>query len=184
MKALLDRARLELARLTQREQIIVVAGSALLVLALLAGIMIALANATSKMEHRVRVKTKSLREVIALQDEYRARKAEQEARLRHLTGSQVRLVKLVEDAARQVGIEIGQINPEEGEPNDAGIAESRVALRADQLTMNKLQAFLQHIEGSRGAVVVKRLKVNKPFRKDTMSIDLEISSYRVEKRPT
>ncbi len=177
----IDTVRMAFGRLTQREQMMVVIGGALAVIIVLTGVGLMVSNGISKAERRVAVKTEALTEIIQLQGEYRARQKAQTQRLRSLKSkSNVRLVKLVEDAARNAGVNIGQLSPDEGEPNADGIIESRVDLRASGLSIDRLQDFLSRLESSAGMVIVRRLRVNRPYRKDTLSVDVTVTTYKIK----
>ncbi len=177
----IDALRMAFDRLTQREQMMVVAGGALAVIIILTGVGLMVSQGISKAEKRVAVKGEALTEIIHLQGEYRARQQVQSQRLRSLKSkSNVRLVKLVEDAARNAGVNIGQLSPDEGEPNADGIVESRVDLRASGLSIDRLQDFLSRLESSAGMVIVRRLRINKPYRKDTLSIEVTVTTYKVK----
>ena len=174
-----DQIRLAFERLTQREQLMVVGGSAgaILLSLMLLGLVVSRAIASER--GRVRVHTEQLLQVQALQGEFRARQAERQERLRALSASNVRLVGLVEEAARQAGIEIGQLRPEDGEPATDGVIESRVDLRAAGLSADRLQDFINRIEGGPGVVIVRRLKITRPYRKDVADIELTVTTYRL-----
>lgn len=177
----IDLARMAFGRLTQREQMIVVAGGALAAIIILTGVGLMVSNGISKAERRVAVKTEALTQIIQLQGEYKAREQAQSQRLRALKSkSGVRLVKLVEDAARNAGVDIGQLSPDEGEPNDDGIIESRVDLRASDLSIDRLQDFLSRLESSAGMVIVRRLRINKPYRKETLSVDVTVTTFKIK----
>ena len=90
------------------------------------------------------------------------------------------MVSLVEEAARKASVNIGQLRPEEGEPSADGVVESVVELRARGLSADRLQDFLTRLEQSRGIVIVKRLKINKPYRKDTVDIELTVTTFKVK----
>ena len=178
----LEELRMAFGRLTQREQLMVLGGGAVALLIVLGAVGALVGGALSSAERRVKVKHEQLTEVVQLQGEYRAREQAQKSRLRSLRSSgNVRLVKLVEDAARNAGVDIGQLSPEDGEPNDEGIYESRVDLRASNLSIDRLQDFLSRLEGpSAGLLFVRRMRINKPYRKETLELDLEIVAYRVK----
>lgn len=181
LQSKIDAARMAFGRLTQREQMIVIAGGALAILIVLIGIGAGVSGAISRVERRVSVNTEILTQVLELEGEYKARQRAQDTRLRSLKGkSKVRLVKLVEDAALNAGVDIGQLSPDEGEPNEDGIVESRVDLRAQGLSIDRLQDFLSRLERSGGMVIVRRLKISKPYRKETLNIDLTATTYRVK----
>ncbi|MEL6546654.1 MAG: type 4a pilus biogenesis protein PilO, partial [Myxococcota bacterium] len=129
----------------------------------------------------IRSKSSQLAEVVQLESEYKAREAQRKRKLQELERSNVRLVTVIENAAKTAGFEIGQIRPEEGEPNDEGVVESRVDLRASDLTINRLERFLTEVEKTRGLVIVRRLQIDKPYRKDTLNIEMTVATYKIEK---
>jgi len=179
----LENVRLAFARLSAREQLMVAGGGAAggLVLLLLLGLLVS--AATRRAEHRVRVKSNTLTQVLLLQGEYKARQREQKERVRQLRRrSHVRLVKLVEDAARNAGVndKISQLTPEKGEANEDGILESRVQLRASGLSIDRLQDFLSRLESTGSLVILRRLKITRPYRKDTLDIDLMVTTFKLK----
>lgn len=173
------RARFE--RLNEREQAIVSGGAALAMLLVLLLIGSLVSGSIASVQRRIRSKSSQLAEVVQLESEYKAREAERTQRLAELERSNVRLVTVIEQAAQTAGFEIGQIRPEEGEPNEEGVVESRVDLRASELTINRLERFLTEIEKTRGLVIVRRLQIDKPYRKDTLDIEMTVATYKIEK---
>jgi hypothetical protein len=172
--------RVSLSRLTQREQMLIVGGGlggaclVALIVTLLVG------SAITSLQHRLEVKTGQLAQVLALRGEYAARQEERAQRMRTLSSSNVRLVSLVEDAARQAGIEIGQLRPEDGEASPDGVVESRVDLRASGLSIDRLQEFLNLLEAGHGIVLVRHLKVVRPYHKDVAEMELTVSTYKIK----
>ena len=177
---LIESARVALGRLSQREQLMALGGMGAGALVILLGLGLAVSSAIRRTEHRVKVKSGQLMEVMAHQGEYRARQREQQARMRELKRNAVRLVHLVEDAARQAGVSIGQLRPEDGEPNDEGIVESRVELRASGLSADRLEDFLRRLEKAPGTVILRRMKINRPYRKDTVNLELSVITYKMK----
>lgn len=178
---ILEPINAQLERLNERERVLVVGGGAGAILLIFTIVGVLISNAIGAAERRVILKTAQLAEVIQLEGEYKARERERQAKLRELERSNVRLIAVVEDAARTAGIEIGQIRPEEGEPNEEGVVESTVDLRASDLSVDRLQKFLETVENTPGLVVVRRLQVSKPYRRDTLNIELTVSTYKVKK---
>jgi hypothetical protein len=180
LRQIRDAARLNLSRLTQREQLMVVGGGAAAALLILIIISLLVSRAIGREQHRVEVKTGLLFQVMALQGEYQTRQAEQAQRMRTLQSSNIRLISLVEDAARQAGVEIGQLRPEDGEASANGVIESRVDLRAAGLSVDRLQAFLNHLDSNTGIVIVRHLKVTRPYRKDIVDIEATVSTFKMK----
>ena len=176
----IDSARLAFGRLTQREQFMAIGAGAVATLLLLTLIGYQVSRLITKEQRRVQVKTQQLMEVLSLQGEYKAREQERADRLRTLGRSTVRLVSLVEDAAKQSGVDIGQLRPEDGEPSADGVIESRVDLRASGLSGDRLQDFLVKLEGGSGIVMVRRLKITRPYRKDVADVELTVTTYKLK----
>ena len=180
LKEKLAALRASFDALNQREQTIVLGGASGGLVLVLLMIALLVSSSISRTEHRLHVKLSQLQEILALQGEYRGRQADQNERLARLRGhSNIRLVKVVEDAARIAGVSIGTLTPEDGQPNAEGVMESRVALTASDLSINALQGFLQRLEDTPGIVVVQRLKVDKPHHKETLNIELTVTTYKV-----
>jgi type II secretory pathway component PulM len=167
-------------RLTQREQLMVLGCAAAVVLTVFALVGMFVSSAISRAENRVKTKTDQLTQVLQLQGEYKGRQLEREQKLKELGRSNVRLVSIVEDFARQAGVEIGQLKPEDGEPNADGIVESRVDLRVAALSADRLQKFLELIENSKDLVIARRLKVTRPYKKDVVDIELTLTTYKMK----
>jgi hypothetical protein len=187
MKELLDKLRAQIvagqaafARLTQREQVMVLGGAAGVVLIVLLMLGLLVSSAIDRAEHRVKVKTDQLTQVIQLQGEYRAREQQRQARMKELSRANVRLVSLIEDTARQAGVEIGQLRPDDAEANPQGIIESTVDLRATNLSADRLQDFVAKLEKAPGVVILRRLKVQRPYRKDTVDLEMTVATYRMK----
>lgn len=178
----LDSVRLAFSRLTQREQVVVLGGSVAAVLVIVFSTAMWLSSSIGRTEHRIERKSEQLQELFALQGQYKDRQQEREKRLRDLSRGKVKMLStVVEDAARQAGCwdAIGRLQPENGEPGPDGVVESRVDLRVSGLSIDRLQEFLRRLEKSRGIVIVKRLKLNKPYRKDTVDAELSVTTYKM-----
>lgn len=172
--------RVAFGRLTQREQFLLVGGGIVATALVCTLAAILLSSAMAKQQHRVDVKTQQLAQVLALRGEYHQRQIEHAQKLKALSGAQVRLVSLVEEAAKTAGIEIGQLRPEDGEPGSDGVYESRVDLRAAGLSVDRLQEFLNLVEGGPGIIVVRHIKLNRPYHKDLAEVELSVSTFKMK----
>ena len=180
LKTQLEPVRAAFGRLTQQEQLMVIAGASGVVVLLLIGLSVGVSSAIDRAEHRVTVKTDQLTQVLQLQGEYRTRTTEREARIKELGRSNVRLVSVVEETARQAGVEIGQLKPEEGEPSPEGIVESRVDLKISNLSADRLQDFLSRLEKGPGVVMVRRLKVTRPYKRATVDVEMTVTTFKLK----
>lgn len=180
LKDKIEAAQAAFARLTQREQMMVLGLATGVVLFLVLVVSLLVSGAIDRAGHRVRVKTDQLGQVLALQGEYKVRELQRQARLKEIGRSNTRLVSLVEDVARQASVEIGQLRPEDGEANAEGIVESRVDLRVNSLSADRLQDFVSRLETSPGVVIIRRLKISRPFRKDVADVELTVTTFHLK----
>ena len=177
---LVESLRQAFGRLTERQQFTVVSAGAgtLLFALLLFGLLIA--SGIHAAERRVKIKSGQFTEVLDQQSIYRARQQQRDEQMRALGRTRMRLVSVVEQVARQAGVDIGQLRPDDSEPTADGVVESRVDLRASGLSADRLQKFLSLLENSPGVVVVRRLKVTRPYRKDVVDVELTVTTYRLK----
>ena len=171
------RLREHWARLTERERWALLAGGGTIVFLLLLVTGLLVHASAGRAGRRVSVKSRQLREVIALQSTYRQHEQERRRWLKQLDQKQARLVSLVEEAARQAGVEIGQLRPEDGEPSAEGIVESTVDLRASNLSIDRVRDFLERLKRGHGLVVVRRLKLSRPYGKDTLQLEMSVTTF-------
>lgn len=180
IRQLIAEARAGFMRLTQREQFMVMGCAAAVAafIVFLVGLMVS--SAITRAEARVKSKTDQLTQVLQLQGDYKARQKERDDKMAELSKSNVRLTALVEDFARQAGVELASLKPEDGEPNSEGISESSVDLTIRNLSADRLQKFLELIENSKELVIARRLKVTRPYRKDTVDLEVKLVTYKVK----
>ena len=171
-------------RLGQKERFMAIAGGSGFCLLVLLITGLVLSSEISDAKHRLKKKTEQLLEVMELEGQYKAKQAEHERRIKNLEKSNLRLVSLIEDVAKETGVEIGQLRPEDGEPNEEGLYESRVDLKASKLSIDRLEKFLNKIQSSKGLVIVDSLKVVKPYRKETLDIEMSVRTLKLKRGGT
>ena len=98
-----------LERLTERDRLAVLGGMGVLALLLTLSLFVVLHGKVSKSENAIKRLGAQFQKVVSLEEEYLAQKDEHEGKLKKLRRSKVRLVSLVESAAKQSEIDIGQL---------------------------------------------------------------------------
>jgi len=171
-------------RLGQKERFMTITGGAGFCLLVLLIIGLGFSSKISDTKHRLKKKTEQLLEVMELEGQYKAKQLEHDKRIKSLGKSDLRLVSLIEDVAREVGVEIGQLRPEDGEPNEEGLYESRVDLKASKLSIDRLEKFLNKIQTAKDLVIVDSLKVIKPYRKETLDIEMSVRTLKLKRSGT
>ena len=169
-----------LERLTVRERVVLLGGVGVLGFVIAVLLVVVLHGKVSKSENAIKRLGAQFQEVVSLEGEYLAQKDAHEDKLKKLQHSNVRLVSLVEDAAKKSEIDIGQLRPRESPVNSDGIVESEVDLRATGLSVDRLEKFLNLLEEVKGVVFIDRLKIKKPYKKDVVDIELSITTYKIQ----
>jgi len=127
---------------------------------------------------RVAYKTDQLSQVIALREVYRRaeeRNASQRTKLEH---NELRLVGLVEDEAKKLGIDAQNISPRDGEAEN-GVKPSFVDLRAQKLSYDKVTTYIEHLEANPNPVRVVKIHLTQRFdEKDLVDMELTVATYK------
>lgn len=127
---------------------------------------------------RVAYKTEQLSQVIALREVYRRaeeRNASQRTKLEH---NDLRLVGLVEDEAKKLGIDTSNITPHEGEAEN-GVKAQFVDLRAAKLSYDKVTTYIEHLESNPSPVRVVKIHLTQRFdEKDLVDMELTVATYK------
>ena len=127
---------------------------------------------------RVAYKTDQLTQVIALREVYRRaeeRNASQRTKLEH---NDLRLVGLVEDEAKKLGIDASNITPHDGEAEN-GVKPSFVDLRASKLSYDKVTTYIEHLEANPNPVRVVKIHLTQRFdEKDLVDMELTVATYK------
>ena len=184
LQELIDELRASFDGLPQSTQLMASA-SALFGLALLLVIGALLINGgAARSERRISQKTKQLKEVLALQGDYRKREAEQRQQRARLGRSSIRLVSVVDEAARASGVDVKEMKPRDEEADENGVVESRVELEARGMSVDRLQKFIGELVAKHpGAITIPKLKLSRPYRKDTLNLEMRVVTYKIEDRP-
>lgn len=127
---------------------------------------------------RVAYKTEQLQQVIALREVYRRaeeRNASQRTKLEH---NDLRLVGLVEDEAKKLGIDTSNITPHDGEAEN-GVKPQFVDLRAAKLSYDKVTTYIEHLEANPNPVRVVKIHLTQRFdEKDLVDMELTVATYK------
>ncbi len=157
-------------RLTERERRMVAGCGVMAVLCLVFGVGWFITSSLSDFGERNANMRQALKDLETQRDAYlraKAKSAQMESRLSH---GNVRLQSYLEQAAKEVGIEIPE-SSERQAPAGKHFTEHAVDLRLRQVKLDALTRFLQKIESGSTLAVVTALDVKK---RDDKHIDLDV----------
>ncbi|MBR2980390.1 MAG: type II secretion system protein M [Myxococcaceae bacterium] len=180
IKRLIADAGETFGRLSSREKLMVLGAAFSLVAFLLFFISFSFNNAMRQADARVAGKLRQLQEVQRLASGYSQADKERAALDRKLRGNKVKLFTLVEETAKQQGIEVGGMTERGNQTREGKIIESSVDVTFTRIELVKLVRFLSAIEGRDSLVKVTKLQMRS--RKDQPVLDawLTLTTYQLE----
>ena len=171
-----------LARLSQRERVMVGAAS----LAVLAFVVFLVSLGVSRgilaREARIEEKTRILAQVGRLAQGWRAAQAERTELEQRLRGQSVPLMTFVSQTGTRLGIDVNDLRPSAA-PTEAagGLVEESVEVSVAKLDLPKLAQLLEALERGPGVVKVRRVQVR--TRTDdpaAVDVSLLVATYQLK----
>ncbi len=170
-----------LAELSQRERIMLAIGGVAVIIMICFMSSFILSKKVEMAKTRTVAKSKQLSELMALQSTYAKRELSGRQLQNKLKANKTRLISHLETAAKNAGVEIGNMTPHDSNPDSDGIVETSVTIKLQRLSITRLQEFLMRVEsGTQGLVFIKSLNVTKRFDDKTLLyVELAISTYKI-----
>jgi len=174
----IDRLRDRFERLSQRERTLVTAlGVTFCVMVtLIVGFLIT--DGLSSLEERNAAMRQALKDIDTQRDNYlraRAKSSQLETRLGH--GS-IQLGSYVEQAAKEVGVEIPESNDRTPAPAGKQWVERGVDLRLQHVKLDQLASFMKKIETGPNLVVVTALNVRtRDDKHQDLDVEMTVTTY-------
>lgn len=170
------------SRLTSREQVLVVVLGVALVLATVGGISLLVGNRLKKADQRLAERREQLQVIEALEGRYRQAEQEQLAQRQRLQRNTVSLFSLLNKSARELGMELDNLNERNTPIKEAGITEVSVDLSLKGLSITKLNKLLEKLEGppNTGLVKITKLKARTSFSDpELLDVSMTVCTYKL-----
>jgi general secretion pathway protein M len=148
-----------LAKLSQRERVMVSAAAAAVVLFVVWLVSFQVSEATSAREARIDQKTRVLSQVGKLAEGYRRNQAERLALEARLKGAPVQLMSAVAQAGTALGVEVNDLRPAAAPAEVEGVREESVEVNLAGIDLPRLARLLQNLERGAGIVKVRRIRL-------------------------
>jgi hypothetical protein len=169
------------SRLSEKEKTVALGVITVVSTLTVVGLSYSLIRAIDRTSKQIATKSEQLREILSMRDVYRRAQDQTQAFKMKLQQNDLRLVALVEDETKKLGVEVGNIQPNSDIDGGAsGIKVQTVDFRVSKLSYDKLTALLQKLEEQAKPVRILRLKVNTRFdEKDLVDAELTVATYKV-----
>jgi multidrug efflux pump subunit AcrB len=172
-----------LGRMSDRERRLVGITAAVAVVVFAAGIVYFGNGWLSSKEKRVASMRTSLEQILALESQYRDAEAREKKNAQRLKSNPVALFSLLQSSAGDLGLTLNDLNERKVPLKDSGITQVSVEVNLKQVSIDKLSAFLEKIEGARsnGLVKVTKLKVKTRFDNDQLlDVNMTVATWKAE----
>jgi general secretion pathway protein M len=147
------------AKLSQRERLMVTAAGLAIALFAIWAVSHAIGGGISAREARIEQKTKVIAQVGKLAEGYRRREAEKRGLEAKLKGSPVALMSHISQTGATLGIAVNDLRPTTTPAELEGLTEESVEVNLARIELTKLAALLQSLERGAGVVKVRRLRL-------------------------
>ncbi len=160
-----------------RKVALAVGGGALLLIIIVTSV--AISSGIGKRERRIAMKLSQIEEVRASTAGFRAAEAERNRFESRLKGPPVRLFSLLEEQAKKLGLDIGQMTDKGSRPvSDGELSESSVEVNFSKIALDKLVSFLTEVERSQGIVKVTRLSIRPRVGDQAIDASMTATAYQ------
>ncbi len=160
---LFDQILAAFGRLTDRERLLVgITVAVALVLGVLGGGYLISSSLEAK-EKRVKIRREQLTEILGREALYKAAATREKKDARKLKGNNISLFSLLQKTAQELDLGLNDLNERETPvKNNTNVTEVSVDVNLKKVSVDKLNALLEKIEGpaSRGLVKILKLKVS------------------------
>lgn len=175
-----------LQNLTERERRLLTITAAVALVCFVALVYFGVQSAIDKRAKNLTTHQEQLSQIRAKEKLYRDAEEQENKNTQRLTSNNTSLFSLLQKSAQELGMQLGDLNERKVPTKDAAISEVSVDLNLKDVTMDKLDNFLEKVEGKRndGVVKVTKLKVKTQFaNQDLLDVSMTVSTWKSEAAP-
>ena len=181
MNALLAKIREQLGRASDREQRLLFITVATLVVFVLMGTYYLTESSLENKRKNLGLKRDQLSQVESLETKYDAAVQEEERAKRRLKSNKVSLFSTLQGAASRLGLDLRDLNERKVPVKDTEIDHVSVEVNLKEVSIDKLNQFLEAIEGRKQNGLVKITKMKISTRHDNaeyLNVNMTVSTWK------
>jgi len=168
-------------RLTSREQRLVLIAGAAVTVFVFAAVVLGTLGALDAKAKRVEIKRGQLDQILSLEDAYKQAEAEEKRAIQRLKSNNISLFSLLQKTAQQLGLTLNDLNERKLPVKDAeDVTEINVEVNLNKVSIDRLNQFLEAIEGKSksGLVKIIKLKVKTRFDDpDLLDVNMTVATW-------
>jgi len=168
-------------RLSSRERLLVGVTVLVAVLFAFTGGVLFVRGRLDKAERRVKEREAQLEQILGLESRYRQAERERKRDKTVLASNSVQLFTLLPKVAQELGLTLNDLNERRSPLKESGIDEISVDVNLRQMSIDKLDAFLEKVEGAQPGGMVKVLKLKVKTRYDNaelLDVTMKVATYK------
>jgi len=134
-----------------------------------------------KAERRLVERQDQLKQILALESQYKEAERERSRQREQLERNNVQLFSYLPKVAQKLGLTLNDLNERRTPLKDSGIDQISVDVNLRRMSLDKLDAFLEEVEGpeSQGMVKVLKVKVKTRFDSpDLLDVTMKVATYK------
>lgn len=168
-------------RLSGRERLLVGVTTLAAVLFVFVGGIYLVQGRLSKAKRRLGERKTQLTQILTLEDRYRQSQQDVQRFKKRLERNDVQLFSLLPKVAGELGLTLNDLNERRNPLKESGIDEISVDVNLKQMSLDKLDAFLERVENSSRSGLVKVLKIKVKTRFDNpelLDVNMKVATYK------
>lgn len=168
-------------RLSSRERMLIGVTVMAAVLFVFAGGTWFVKGRLNKAERRLAEREAQLQQILALEGQYRRAELERKRSKSMMVANSTQLFSLLPKVAGELGLTLNDLNERRSPLKDSGIDEISVDVNLRQMSIDKLDAFLEKVETTQPGGLVKVLKLKVKTRYDNaelLDVTMKVATYK------
>lgn len=169
------------SRLNERERVLVSITAAVAVVFIIVGLGWWGNSAIDSRRKSVVLKKEKLAQILALEDKYKEAAALEKKATQKLERNSVSLFSLLQKTAGELNLKLNDLNERKTPVRDTEIEAVSVEVNLKQLSVDKLNQFIEKIEGRSkdGLVKIVKLKVKTRFdNPELLDVNMTVSTWK------
>lgn len=168
-------------RMSSRERTLVGITAVAALLFVVVGAIYLVDTRLERAGRRLAERREQLRQILSLEGEYRAAQQETQRIKQQLEHNNTQLFSFLPKVAERLGLTLNDLNERRTPLKDTGVDEISVDINLRKMTLDKLDAFLQDVEGGASGGMVKVLKITVKTRFDNeqlLDVNMKVATYK------
>lgn len=168
-------------RLSEREKRLVTLTAVVAIVFVVGGGTWGASGALESKQKRVQARSEQIAQLEALRERYQDAEQQEKRAAQRVKSNNVSLFSLLQKTAGELGLQLNDLNERKLPVKDSDLVEVSVEVNLKEVSIDKLNSFLEKIEGRRrdGIVKVQKLKVKTRFdNPEMLEVNMTVATWK------